>query len=88
MTLAEHDSDIKIKACTKNPSVILTRFCAYNLRDIRLAFTGPMVLWFKVFWRYMHVCLFICLFVIAAACSCCTIDSVQNSPEISSTAKR
>ena len=32
LTLAEHDSDIKIKACTKkNPKSFVTRFCAYNL---------------------------------------------------------
>ena len=50
LTLAEHDSDIKIKACTKNPC-----HCAYNL----LRFTGPLVLRFRfialaeyIFWSF------------------------------------
>ena len=64
LTLAEHDSDIKIKVCTKKLS-----FCAYNFAqisgerlqdhrffgfvlilgpDIRWVFTGPLLLWFNV----------------------------------------
>ena len=31
LTLAEHDSDVKIKACTQNPSVICNQFCAIDL---------------------------------------------------------
>ena len=31
MTLAEHDSDIKTKACTQKSLSYVTRFCAYNL---------------------------------------------------------
>ena len=30
LTLAENDSNIKIKACTKIPWSFITRFCAYN----------------------------------------------------------
>ena len=47
MTLAEHDSDIKIKACTKKiPQSFVTRFCAYNLLRYQVSVyrpNGPLV---------------------------------------------
>ena len=47
LTLAEHDSDIKIKACTqKLPQSFVTRFCAYNLLRYQVSVyrtIGPLV---------------------------------------------
>ena len=48
LTLAEHDSDIKIKACTKKiPQSFVTRFCAHNLLRYQVSVyrtIGPLVL--------------------------------------------
>ena len=55
-TLAEHDSDIKIKACTQNLSVFVTRFCAYHLLRYQLSVyrtIGPLVLNLK--WGLMSI---------------------------------
>ena len=46
MTLAEHDSDIKVKACTQKSLSLVTRFCAYNLLRYQVSFyktIGPLV---------------------------------------------
>ena len=46
LTLAEHDSDIKVKACTKHPQSFVTRFCAYNLLSYQVSVyrtIGPLV---------------------------------------------
>ena len=47
-TLAEQDSDIKIKACTEKISQsFVTRFCAYNLLRYHVSVymtIGPLVL--------------------------------------------
>ena len=55
LNLAEHDSDIKIKACNKKISVICNRgrFCAYNLLRYQVSVyrtIGPLVSkWFAIF---------------------------------------
>ena len=46
MTLAEHDSDIKIKACTQKSLSFVTRFCAYNFLRYQVSVyktIGPLV---------------------------------------------
>ena len=46
LTFAEHDSEIKIKARLKNPSVICSQFCAYSLLKYQVSVyrtIGPLV---------------------------------------------
>ena len=47
-TLAEHDSDIKIEACTQKSLLsFVTRFCAYNLLRYQVSVystIGPLVI--------------------------------------------
>ena len=46
LTLAKHDLDIKIKACTKKFLSFVTRFCAYNLLRYQVSVyrtIGPLV---------------------------------------------
>ena len=56
LTLAEHDSDIKIKACSKIPQSFVTRFCAYNLLRYQVSVyrnNGPLV---TIYGRGGHLC--------------------------------
>ena len=55
MTLAEHDSDINIKACTKIRLSFVTRFCAYNLLRYQVSVyrtIGPLV--FNIFHAFRN----------------------------------
>ena len=50
LTLAEHDSDIKIKACTNNSSVICNQVLCYNLFRYQVSVyrtIGPLVFIFS-----------------------------------------
>ena len=50
LTLVEHDSDIKIKVCTKKSLSFVTRFCAYNLLRYQVSVyrtIGPLVVYAK-----------------------------------------
>ena len=57
LTLAEHGSDIKIKACTKTiPQSFVTRFCAYDLLRYQMRVyrtIGPLVYTLKRVSRYV-----------------------------------
>ena len=54
LTLAEHDSDIKIKACTQKSLSFVTRFCAYNLLRYQVSVyrtIGPLVILGPYAWK-------------------------------------
>ena len=55
LTLAEHDTDIKIKACTqKSLMSFVTRFCAYNLLRHQVS-VNRMVLWFVILLNCIYI---------------------------------